>query len=257
MQINIFLWTEYFEPAKLSTNLLSIIIFHWVAKIVRPWQFLCETHSVKSQRCWILYISHIPWERTSFFPVLWWFSLQWRHNERDGVSNHQPHDCNAENVSIWWRHHDVMRFRWIYVTRYSWPNECTIDKHICCKSVILHKKHWFWEYTCHMQALVDHEKTEWKLQLRCSLHFQKPHQSDILSWCWWNFLTSANQITQIGSCDRSRIHVPDLRGTDVWPGKKRFYKKCKNLENIALYLITSLKSKWKIKQTKNMNSWIW
>ena len=71
------------------------------------------------------------------------FSLQWRHNEHDGVSNHQPHDCllnrlfrcrskktsnlrvtglcvgnspvtgefpaqrasNAENVSIWWRHH--------------------------------------------------------------------------------------------------------------------------------------------------------
>ena len=69
--------------------------------------------------------------------------LQWRYNERDGVSNHQPHDCllkrllkaqikwtpklrvtglcegnspvtgefpsqragNAENVSIWWRHH--------------------------------------------------------------------------------------------------------------------------------------------------------
>ena len=71
------------------------------------------------------------------------WSLQWRHNERDGVSNRQPHDCllsrlfrliskktsklrvtglcarnspvtgefpaqragNAENVSIWWRHH--------------------------------------------------------------------------------------------------------------------------------------------------------
>ena len=43
-------------------------------------------------------------------------SLQWRHNERDGVSNHQPHysttdeflvqrDSDAENVSIWWRHH--------------------------------------------------------------------------------------------------------------------------------------------------------
>ena len=71
-------------------------------------------------------------------------ALQWRHNGRDGVSNHQPHDCllsrlfrqrskkssklcvtgllcegnspvtgefptqmasNAENVSIWWRHH--------------------------------------------------------------------------------------------------------------------------------------------------------
>ena len=72
-------------------------------------------------------------------------SLQWRHNEHDGVSNHQPHDwllsclfghrskktaklrvtglcegnspvtgefpaqraSNAENVSIWWRHHAV------------------------------------------------------------------------------------------------------------------------------------------------------
>ena len=66
----------------------------------------------------------------------WIFALQWRHNDRDGVSNHQPHDCllnllfrrrskktsklrltglmisgfpvqrasNAENVSIWWRH---------------------------------------------------------------------------------------------------------------------------------------------------------
>ena len=71
------------------------------------------------------------------------FSLRWRHNRRDSVSNHQPHDCllnrlfrrrskktsklrvtglcagnspgtgefpaqmasNAENVSIWWRHH--------------------------------------------------------------------------------------------------------------------------------------------------------
>ena len=70
-------------------------------------------------------------------------SLQWRHNDHDGVSNHQPHGCilnrllraqikenikaprhwplcgevtgtgefptqrasNVENVSIWWRHH--------------------------------------------------------------------------------------------------------------------------------------------------------
>ena len=59
-------------------------------------------------------------------------TLQWRHNEHDGVSNLQPHHCllnrlfgrwskntsklrvgnsptqmasNAENVFIWWRHH--------------------------------------------------------------------------------------------------------------------------------------------------------
>ena len=74
--------------------------------------------------------------------------LRWRHNGRNGVSNHQPHDCllnrlfrrrskktsklrvtglwawnspgtgefpaqmasNAENVSIWWRHHAQISF---------------------------------------------------------------------------------------------------------------------------------------------------
>ena len=79
---------------------------------------------------------------------VWWqytqLALQWRHNELDGVSNHQPRHCllnrlfrrrskktklrvtglcegnspvtgefpaqkfcNAENVSIWWRHHVI------------------------------------------------------------------------------------------------------------------------------------------------------
>ena len=74
--------------------------------------------------------------------------LYWRHNDHDGVSNHQPHGCllsplfrrrskktsklrvtglcagkftgtgkfpaqranNAENVSIWWRHHAMPYF---------------------------------------------------------------------------------------------------------------------------------------------------
>ena len=59
------------------------------------------------------------------------FSLQWRHDEHDGVSNHQPHGCllnrlfrrrskktlklrvtsYAENISIWWRHHVFKSFR--------------------------------------------------------------------------------------------------------------------------------------------------
>ena len=77
-------------------------------------------------------------------------SLQWRHNECNSVSNHQPHDClfnwlcrcrskktsklrvtglcagnspitvefpaqrasNAENVSIWWRHHVLSESWW-------------------------------------------------------------------------------------------------------------------------------------------------
>ena len=82
-----------------------------------------------------------------------WRALQWRHNDRDGVSNHQPHDCllkrlfrrkskktsklrvtglcagnspvtgefhtqrasNPENVSIWWRHHVA-----IFLVRPGW-----------------------------------------------------------------------------------------------------------------------------------------
>ena len=81
--------------------------------------------------------------RDWMLPGLDRFSLRWRHNGGDGVSNHQPHHCllnrlfrrrskktskfrvtglcvgnshgtgefhaqmasNAENVSIWWRHH--------------------------------------------------------------------------------------------------------------------------------------------------------
>ena len=82
-------------------------------------------------------------------------ALQWRNNARDGVSNHQPHDClldrlfrgrskktsklrvtglcegnspvtgefptqiasSAENVSIWWRHHGAHKpsVKWVPV----------------------------------------------------------------------------------------------------------------------------------------------
>ena len=76
-----------------------------------------------------------------------YITLWWRHNGRDSVSNHQPHDCllnrlfrrrwketsklrvtglcagnspgtgefpaqmasNVENVSIWWRHHELKK----------------------------------------------------------------------------------------------------------------------------------------------------
>ena len=77
-------------------------------------------------------------------------TLQWRHNGHNGISDHQPHDClfnrlfrrrskktsklrvtglcvgnspvtgefsaqmasnNAENASIWWRHHDTHRHK--------------------------------------------------------------------------------------------------------------------------------------------------
>ena len=85
------------------------------------------------------------------------YPLQWRLIERDSVSNHQPRDClfnwlfsrrskktsklrvtglcagnspatgefpaqmasNAENVSIWWRHHAI--FQWLRA-RLQWPH---------------------------------------------------------------------------------------------------------------------------------------
>ena len=88
--------------------------------------------------------SYMAWTISQTF-----VSLQWHHNGRDGVSNHQPHDCllnllfkrkskktsklrvtglcvgnspvtgefpaqmtsNAENVSIWWRHHVTISMR--------------------------------------------------------------------------------------------------------------------------------------------------
>ena len=78
------------------------------------------------------------------------FTLQWCHYVHGGISNHQPHHCllnhlfrhrskktskldvtrlcignspvtcefptqmanNAENVSIWWRHHDILFVKW-------------------------------------------------------------------------------------------------------------------------------------------------
>ena len=93
----------------------------------------------------------ISWNRTQSAPFHGHaFPLQWRHNERNGISNHQPHDCllnrlfrrrskktwklrvtglcegnspvtgefpaqrarNAENVSIWWRHH-APHWHWV------------------------------------------------------------------------------------------------------------------------------------------------
>ena len=87
---------------------------------------------------------------------------QWRHNERDGVSNHQPYDCllsrlcrhkktlklrvtglcagnspvtdefpvqrasNAENVSIWWRYHEPS---------FSLPCDHISQLELCCSHV--------------------------------------------------------------------------------------------------------------------------
>ena len=73
------------------------------------------------------------------------------------------------------------------------------------------------------------------------MKFSDLSQSDRSNWVMWQV----------------KDPLPDLGGTVVWPEKNGFHKKYKNLNNIAVYLIASLKSKWKNKQIKNMNNWIW
>ena len=121
-----------------STNfiLYSIWINYW---IVFSWSFA-------SQPAW-------NWHILSTFPFQS-ATLHWRYFEHDGVSNHLPHDCflsrlfrrrskknqssaslvlceeftgtgefptqrasYAENVSIWWHHHDYMSDSYHGVTR--------------------------------------------------------------------------------------------------------------------------------------------
>ena len=105
--------------------------YQWLVKSTQLW---CDI------LCWMNYHIYHNWMREHN-------TLQWRHNGRDGVSDHQPHEChtqpfiqvqikenikaqrlwpscrefpgdrwiefptqrasNADNVSIWWRHHEM------------------------------------------------------------------------------------------------------------------------------------------------------
>ena len=68
--------------------------------------------------------------------VLMYYALQWRHNERDGFSNHQPHDCLLnrlfkaqikENIKIprhWPLWGEFTVHRWIPRTNGQWRGKC-------------------------------------------------------------------------------------------------------------------------------------
>ena len=124
----------------------------------------------------------MTWKR---FPRYWLFvTLQWRHNERGGVLNLRPHDCllnrlfirtsmktsklrvtglcagnspvtgeffaqrasNAENASIWWRHHErgesptvTGGFLWLLImifdVFFSVRLSRFFNKQLCCWSI--------------------------------------------------------------------------------------------------------------------------
>ena len=105
-------------------------------------EYHCDGTSHQVTRSDTPYTAHNVTEQGPL-PTSWHFALRWRHNGRDSVSNHQHHECllnrlfrrrsketskrrvtglcagnspgtgefpaqmasNAENVSIWWRHH--------------------------------------------------------------------------------------------------------------------------------------------------------
>ena len=116
--------------------------------------------------------------------VRWHLSLQWRHNERQGVSNHRRLHClfnclfrrrsrktskprlcvgnspvtdecptqkasNAENVCIWWRH----RVDWI---RALLTMKMRKDLHVICNDILVggtRRNHLVWALT-HQSAYI-------------------------------------------------------------------------------------------------------
>ena len=160
MIFNFQIWIGYYNDINsICTGMVAVCII-WPA---RYWQTFrhnniniwCKAHEINGQL----------WRGVFILSK----SLQWRNNGRDNVSNHQPHDCflnrlfrhrskktskirvtglcggnspvtgefptqmcsNAENVSIWWRHHVMLQFDmlWdIYVIK-SVPREVYLIPH--------------------------------------------------------------------------------------------------------------------------------
>ena len=117
-----------YEPSYWEIALHCNAVSHWLVAYTDRFLLSCACCGIDSTLIFQAYFT----------------TLQWRHNGRDSVSNHQPHDCflnrlfrhsskktsklrvtglcagnspgtgefpaqmtsNAENVSIWWRHHE-------------------------------------------------------------------------------------------------------------------------------------------------------
>ena len=146
------MWNEIIYPFS-SIRGTDVEVCEWVIAKVIPFHIVLVM--------WFLMLALIAIQDSERDPqvcklgqnicVNWWrvpdksTTLQWPHDERDGVSNHQPHNCslnrlfrhrskklsmlcvtglcegnspataelpaqrtsNAQNVSIWWRHHET------------------------------------------------------------------------------------------------------------------------------------------------------
>ena len=145
-------------------------------------------------------------------------TLQWRHSGRDSVSNHRPHDCllnrwfrrrskrtsklrvtglcagnspgtgefpaqmasNAENVSIWWRHHEYSRSNHVVP-----PHSCFVWVAAVVESIIQLRIHfccnWF-RYTQKRQGNLGMGFTNsflvlnWEFRCSCDKYFRNFRQ---------------------------------------------------------------------------------
>ena len=130
------LWTEWLTIQTATRSKALILCYHSLV----TWSLVMNSSREEFRRLWPK-----KWndDMITLYVASWLAPLQRRHNGCDGVSNHQPHDClfnrlfrriskktsklrftglcegnspvtgefptqrasNAENASIWWRHH--------------------------------------------------------------------------------------------------------------------------------------------------------
>ena len=122
---------------QINMLLIYVVVIEWTGHIKIMSGLIKPLQLSRHERHVVPYLYHLI------------YTLRWRHNGRDSVSNHQPRDCllnrlfrrrskkrlklrvtghcagnspwtgefpaqmasNAENVSIWWRHHAACLFR--------------------------------------------------------------------------------------------------------------------------------------------------
>ena len=151
--------------------------------------------------------------------------LRWRHNGRDSVSNHQPYDCllnrlfrrrskktsklrvtgpcvgnspgtvefpaqmasNAENVSIWWRHHGVLTF---HEEGLQYLRHLTAGIYRKCKFIFM-----FPQYNSTCKELKESNKNSPSIQfrmklirwLRLNLHNDSDFQCNLIAIRYFNY----------------------------------------------------------------------
>ena len=95
--LNLFLYIRYlkYTVCKYVLHTLQIHVLHQLVQnaIHRDILIWCIITFQITNKQLMITKSYLPAEVC--FPIN---TLEWRHNERDGVSNHQPHDCSLNRV---------------------------------------------------------------------------------------------------------------------------------------------------------------